>query len=222
MQNQLIVISNTQINSGQKSTRTRNSFEIKVSMTTLQASLLIKPPFLSPFVRFSYCPRYVSPFSCFNLSRSCKLCINCCNLHPEKPHLSSNADHVEDPFSSNSNAEQQVFDGRGENPTSCGNEDSVFRIEEKGDEGEEGLMVEKNGEERKLAIVVFLVGIWATMKKGFEKIWLSGWFSWWPWQQEKRLQRLIAQADANPNDAVLQSSLLAELNKHRFEQFNLF
>ncbi|XP_057525706.1 ATP-dependent zinc metalloprotease FTSH 11, chloroplastic/mitochondrial [Amaranthus tricolor] len=194
-------------------------------MTTLQASLLIKPPFLSPFVRFSYCPRYVSPFSCFNLSRSCKLCINCCNLHPEKPHLSSNADHVEDPFSSNSNAEQQVFDGRGENPTSCGNEDSVFRIEEKGDEGEEGLMVEKNGEERKLAIVVFLVGIWATMKKGFEKIWLSGWFSWWPWQQEKRLQRLIAQADANPNDAVLQSSLLAELNKHspesvikRFEQ----
>lgn len=222
MQNQLIVISYPQINSGQNSTRTRNSFENKESMATLQASLLIKPPTLSPFVRFSYCPRYVSPFSCFNLSRSCKLCINCCNLDPEKPHFSSNSDHVEDPFSSNSNAEQQVFDGRGENPTSSDNEDGVFRIEEKGDEGEEGLVVEKNGEEGKLAIVVFLVGIWATMKKGFEKIWLSGWLSWWPWQQEKRLQRLIAEADANPNDAVLQSSLLAELNKHRFEQFNLF
>nr|CAD1834148.1 unnamed protein product [Ananas comosus var. bracteatus] len=55
---------------------------------------------------------------------------------------------------------------------------------------------------------------------------MSEWLSWWPfWRQEKRLERLIAEADANPRDAAKQSALLSELNKHspesvirRFEQ----
>ncbi|KAL3524394.1 hypothetical protein ACH5RR_017228 [Cinchona calisaya] len=79
---------------------------------------------------------------------------------------------------------------------------------------------------RKLPIVVFLMGFFATAKKGLEKIMLSEWFSWWPfWRQEKRLERLISEADSNPKDAAKQSALLAELNKHspeavirRFEQ----
>ncbi|PQP91924.1 ATP-dependent zinc metalloprotease FTSH 11 chloroplastic/mitochondrial [Prunus yedoensis var. nudiflora] len=70
------------------------------------------------------------------------------------------------------------------------------------------------------------MGLWATAKGRFEKVLASNWFSWWPfWRQEKRLELLIAEADANPKDPVKQSALLAELNKHspesvikRFEQ----
>ncbi|KAK9143962.1 hypothetical protein Syun_013362 [Stephania yunnanensis] len=74
--------------------------------------------------------------------------------------------------------------------------------------------------------MVFLVGVWASVRRGFEKLAFSEWLSWWPfWRQEKRLERFIAEADANPKDAAKQSALLAELNKHspesvikRFEQ----
>lgn len=82
----------------------------------------------------------------------------------------------------------------------------------------------KNGEEsveiedsiKRLPVVVFLIGLYARLKSGFEKLALSKWFDWWPfWRHEKKLERLIAEADANPMDAVLQSVLLAELNKHK-------
>ncbi|KAI3471203.1 hypothetical protein Pfo_027866 [Paulownia fortunei] len=85
----------------------------------------------------------------------------------------------------------------------------------------------KNGNvKERLPIVVFFIGLFARLKNGFEKVLYSDWFSWWPfWRQEKRLERLIAEADANPKDAAKQSALLAELNKHspeaviqRFEQ----
>ncbi|XWS61297.1 hypothetical protein CRYUN_Cryun07bG0113900 [Craigia yunnanensis] len=76
--------------------------------------------------------------------------------------------------------------------------------------------------------MVFLRGVWAMIKNGMEKLVALDWFTWWPfWRQEKRLDHLIAEADANPNpeDAVKQSAFLAELNKHgpesvikRFEQ----
>nr|DAD19177.1 TPA_asm: hypothetical protein HUJ06_020640 [Nelumbo nucifera] len=86
--------------------------------------------------------------------------------------------------------------------------------------------VEKAGRENRLPIVVFLIGVLAFAKRGLEKLALSEWLSWWPfWRQEKRLERLVAEADANPKDAAKQSALLAELNKHspesvirRFEQ----
>ncbi|KAJ6825826.1 ATP-dependent zinc metalloprotease FTSH 11, chloroplastic/mitochondrial isoform X1 [Iris pallida] len=87
-----------------------------------------------------------------------------------------------------------------------------------------------SGPERKsrLPLVVFLVGILESVRRGFDRLATSEWLSWWPfWQQEKRLERLIAEADANPKDAVKQGALLAELNKHspesvirRFEQRN--
>lgn len=84
-------------------------------------------------------------------------------------------------------------------------------------------------EKSKITLVAFLMGVWATAREGFERILMSDWLSWWPfWRQEKRLERLIAEADASPKDAVKQSALLAELNKHspesvirRFEQREL-
>ncbi|KAK9143987.1 hypothetical protein Syun_013387 [Stephania yunnanensis] len=89
-------------------------------------------------------------------------------------------------------------------------------------EGEEKGRVESG----RVSVMVFLVGVWASVRRGFEKLAFSEWLSWWPfWRQEKRLERLIAEADANPKDAAKQSALLAELNKHspesvikRFEQ----
>lgn len=82
-------------------------------------------------------------------------------------------------------------------------------------EGKSGNLVgQKNG--NGMPLLVFLMGLWATTRTGFSKVLASDWFSWWPFsQQEKRLERLIAEADANPKDAVKQSALLAELNKHR-------
>ncbi|KNA07237.1 hypothetical protein SOVF_173640 [Spinacia oleracea] len=202
-------------------------------MTTLQASLFLKPPIsirLPPFHRFR--PQISQSFTLnYCISRSRKLSINCCALQ--------NSDSIEKPSSSNSDSSLEFDDRNGgnfsqelENPSisnSGDTEESVLTIGEGGIEGDEaGFVGEKRGEEGKLAIVVFLVGIWVTFKKKLEKIWLSGWLSWWPWQQDKRMQRLIAEADANPNDAALQSSLLAELNKHspesvikRFEQRDL-
>ncbi|GFP81082.1 ATP-dependent zinc metalloprotease ftsh 11 chloroplastic/mitochondrial [Phtheirospermum japonicum] len=79
---------------------------------------------------------------------------------------------------------------------------------------------------KRLPIMVFLIGLFARLKNGIGRIFNSDWFSWWPfWRQEKQLERLIEEADANPMDAAKQSLLLAELNKHspesviqRFEQ----
>lgn len=83
---------------------------------------------------------------------------------------------------------------------------------------ESGIESETEGKWRKLPFVVFLMGLWATMKSKFQKVIeiVMDWYSWWPfWRQEKRLERLTAEADANPKDAAKQSALLAELNKQR-------
>ncbi|KAI3442834.1 AAA domain-containing protein [Psidium guajava] len=96
-----------------------------------------------------------------------------------------------------------------------------------GNEGEkDGYLVEKDGVKSKIPVMVFLMGVWAMLKKGYERVLAGDWLSWLPfWRQEKKLQRLIADADAYPLDAAKQSALLAELNKHspetvikRFEQ----
>ena len=79
----------------------------------------------------------------------------------------------------------------------------------------EGL-VENEGKKSRIAVVAFAMGVWGMVKSWFEKALGSEWLSWWPfWRQEKRLERLIVEADANPKDAVKQSELLIELNKHR-------
>ncbi|GFY84099.1 FTSH protease 11 [Actinidia rufa] len=75
--------------------------------------------------------------------------------------------------------------------------------------------LEKGDSKNRLPVVVFLLGLLATARKGLDKLSLSNWFAWWPfWRQEKLLERLIEEADANPQDAAKQSALLAELNKH--------
>ncbi|XP_042505339.1 ATP-dependent zinc metalloprotease FTSH 11, chloroplastic/mitochondrial-like isoform X2 [Macadamia integrifolia] len=93
-------------------------------------------------------------------------------------------------------------------------------------EPDSGSPLEKEKTDRKLPLMVFLVGLLASGRKGLEKIASSEWLNWWPfWRQEKRLERLLAEANANPKDAAKQSALLVELNKHspesviqRFEQ----
>lgn len=82
--------------------------------------------------------------------------------------------------------------------------------------GEVESELKKENVNERLPIFVFLMGVFTRLRNGIEKVLYSDWFSWWPfWRQEKRLERLIAEADANPMDPVKQSVLLAELNKHR-------
>lgn len=67
----------------------------------------------------------------------------------------------------------------------------------------------------RLPLLVFLVGVWARAREGVERV-VSEFYGWWPfWRREKRLARLISDADANPQDAAKQSALFVELNKHR-------
>ncbi|XP_038973430.1 ATP-dependent zinc metalloprotease FTSH 11, chloroplastic/mitochondrial isoform X3 [Phoenix dactylifera] len=89
-------------------------------------------------------------------------------------------------------------------------------------------VVEKKETRNRLPLVAFLLGVMASLRRVFDAVMMSEWLSWWPFgQQEKRLERLIAEADANPRDAAKQNALLAELNRHspesvirRFEQRN--
>ncbi|KAI4330927.1 hypothetical protein MLD38_029164 [Melastoma candidum] len=101
-------------------------------------------------------------------------------------------------------------------------------------DGGERLVAESAGEDVKLegskgrfSIMVFLVGAWGILRSFYERIVVRReWASWYPfWREEKRLEKLISEADANPKDAAKQSALLVELNKHspesvvkRFEQ----
>ncbi|CAD5173423.1 unnamed protein product [Musa acuminata subsp. malaccensis] len=88
--------------------------------------------------------------------------------------------------------------------------------------------VEKTGTESRLPLMLYLMGVLASARKSLNALLMSEWLSWWPfWRKEQRLERLIADADANPKDAGKESALLAELNKHspeavirRFEQRN--
>lgn len=54
-------------------------------------------------------------------------------------------------------------------------------------------------------VFVFLAGI----GKGVGRL--------WPFRRDKRLKKLMEEADANPMDAAKQSALLAEMNKSRFD-----
>lgn len=86
-------------------------------------------------------------------------------------------------------------------------------------DGEEAEGKEESDSEKKskLQIVVLLMGLWGAIKRAMEKVLEWEWLSWWPFSRpEKRLEKLIAEADANPKDAALQGALLAELNKHMY------
>ncbi|XP_016483891.1 ATP-dependent zinc metalloprotease FTSH 11, chloroplastic/mitochondrial [Nicotiana tabacum] len=191
-------------------------------MTTLQASLIFKP-LPSPLFQFSSS----KPFYSLRLSTTTaftSLKPRFCR-HNLLLHCTLTPDNVNSDFALSNNNDTEIEPREFNEPSSFG--ESSSSIQEAGNVVESEVLVEENEEmKRKLPIVVFLMGLFAKVKNGFEKILLSDWFSWWPfWQQEKRLDRLIADADANPKDAAMQSALLVELNKHspesvirRFEQ----
>ncbi|XP_015069576.1 ATP-dependent zinc metalloprotease FTSH 11, chloroplastic/mitochondrial [Solanum pennellii] len=215
-------------------------------MTTLQASLLFKP--LPPLRHFSSSKHvrslsFSNALSCRRLSttastpfktRFCRhnLLLHC-TLNPEQVDsssefaLSNNDDNSipeMEPLEFNEPSVVQI--GSVQNSSIDSNAGVVSSSSLSDNEAASEVLVENDELKKKLPILVFLMGVFAKVKKGFENILLSDWFSWWPfWHQEKRLERLIADADANPNDAAMQSALLAELNKHspesvirRFEQ----
>ncbi|CAI9764614.1 unnamed protein product [Fraxinus pennsylvanica] len=69
---------------------------------------------------------------------------------------------------------------------------------------------------KRFPMLVFIMGVFARLRNGFERILYLDWFSRWPfWWQEKLLDRLIAEDDVNPKDTAKQSALLSQLNKHR-------
>ncbi|XWS37949.1 hypothetical protein CRYUN_Cryun19dG0089100 [Craigia yunnanensis] len=177
------------------------------------SSLYFNPPLpklVRPSSTFLYSRFYLRPFSIP------------CTLHSGNVNSDSKLDsHVED-----SKTLVSDFEGR---PAVDGFE--VNNIDGKTEnvvesEGLNDKLVGNEGSKSKIPAMVFLMGVWAMIKNGMEKLVAFDWFSWWPfWRQKKRLDRLIAEADANPKDAAKQSALLAELNKHspesvikRFEQ----
>ncbi|KAM3247760.1 ATP-dependent zinc metalloprotease FTSH 11, chloroplastic/mitochondrial [Capsicum annuum] len=189
-------------------------------MSTLQASLIFKP--LPSLFHFS-CSSYNHVRCLSTTASSTRFCRHNlrlhCTLNPDFAAVSNNNDNEPHKFN-----EPSVFD-----TSSVDSNGGVAAVSSATTENELGHVessVENEDLKKKLPIVVFLMGLFAKVKKGFENVLLSDWFSWWPfWQQEKRLERLMAEADANPKDAALQSALLAELNKHspesvirRFEQ----
>ncbi|CAA3008040.1 ATP-dependent zinc metalloprotease FTSH 11, chloroplastic mitochondrial [Olea europaea subsp. europaea] len=206
---------------------------------TLQASLVYKPCFLQ-FSNIAFClkPRLSSFDSPLILCRSRNHKFN--GLPPKSRFLRHRlvVSCTLNPIPENVNSKPDLFNGN-LNPDIEKPEVNEFNngnivgesAKEDAGEGVEG-KVPKEGVgqtedvKKSLPILVFIMGVFARLRNGFERILYSDWFSWWPfWRQEKLLDRLIAEADFNPQDAAKQSALLVELNKHspesviqRFEQ----
>ncbi|CAL5405259.1 unnamed protein product [Camellia sinensis] len=208
-------------------------------MTALQASLLCKHSSLSHFYHSKHLQlslsnnRRSSSFYLFTLDdnstflksrfRRCRLVFSC-TLHPEDVNSSpeskiSDNDWISDLGESRANeisGENKRIEG-GDLPSVGSDVERELRSENS---------LGKGDAKSRLPVVVFLMGLVAAAKRLMEKVLLSDWFNWWPfWRQEKRLEMLVAEADANPKDATKQSALLAELNQHspeavitRFEQ----
>ncbi|KAL5718974.1 ATP-dependent zinc metalloprotease FTSH 11 [Ranunculus cassubicifolius] len=208
-------------------------------MTSLQASLLCKPPqiYLS-YSKSQHCNNNLFFKSPISISSST---IKSWNLGFTKFRRRNLYAIISE--NSNSSSESS-FSSEESLARTAGIEESVAGIDhqlpelgqpevlESSEVFTEAEVVTNEGEgenlkmEGRLPAIVFLLGVIATVRRGFEKIDFSKYLNWWPFfRQEKRLERLIAEADANPNNAVIQSALLAELNKQspesvirRFEQ----
>ncbi|KAL7214146.1 hypothetical protein ACSBR1_026545 [Camellia fascicularis] len=208
-------------------------------MTALQASLLCKHSSLSHFYHSKHLQlslsnnRRFSSFYLFTLddnSTSVKSrfrrhrLVFSCTLHPENVNSSPESKISDNDWISDL-GESRVNEISGENKRIEGGD-----LPSVGSEVERELRSEnslgKGDAKSRLPVAVFLMGLVAAAKRLLEKVLLSDWFNWWPfWRQEKRLEMLVAEADANPKDATKQSALLAELNQHspeavitRFEQ----
>ncbi|XP_022888904.1 ATP-dependent zinc metalloprotease FTSH 11, chloroplastic/mitochondrial-like [Olea europaea var. sylvestris] len=206
---------------------------------TLQASLVHKPS-ISRFNYLAFClkPRVSSFASPLILHRRIIHNFNClppksrflrhrlvvsCELNPIPENVNSTPDLI------NSNLNPDI-EKQEVNEFNNGNIVGE-NVEIEAGEGVEGEVPKEGLEETEYAkkrfpMLLFIMGVFERLRSGFERILYSDWFSRWPfWWQEKLLDHLIAEADANPKDAAKQSALLAELNKHspksviqRFEQ----
>ncbi|KAF9671159.1 hypothetical protein SADUNF_Sadunf12G0018500 [Salix dunnii] len=196
---------------------------------TLQASLLCRPSYsqYTPLKRHNLQYPINSPLFLSKTSFPPSLNLRLrhysipCTLHHD------NADPLSEtvPPISNPGKTREVVDGVESNESGRGSEEGHGgNLVEK--EGDGGGVYDRNG---RIRMVVFFMGIWTTMKNGFQKLFmLMGSYSsnWWPfWKQEKKLEKLIAEAEVDPKDAEKQTALLVELNKHspesvikRFEQ----
>lgn len=172
-------------------------------MATLQASLLILCRTSLPFASHS---QHHHPLVCkFPHSLTS---LSPCKLSPPQflPRLpfslsrkvasqlsSSAADSIFLPNETTQNP-TSVVDGEGSDPS---------------------IGAEKSGsarEDERSPIAALFEGARESSKKAFAQF-----MNWLPlWQQERRLARLIIDAEANPNDVAKQTALLVELNKHRF------
>lgn len=172
------------------------------------------PPSLS-FNPTPFCP---SPLFLFSRLHPRPFSIRC-SLHPDNVNSDSKLDsHLQPstPLVSDVDGFENAAEGIEVNNIDEEPENAVDN------NGQSDELVGDTGPKTKIPAMVFFMGIWAMIKSGMDKLLALDWFSWLPfWRQEKRLDRLIAEADVNPKDAAKQSALLAELNKHRFP-FNLF
>ncbi|KAK8930777.1 hypothetical protein KSP39_PZI016147 [Platanthera zijinensis] len=195
-------------------------------MSAIQASLLCRP-FFSPYLPCPPIPFYRLTaashlFVSFSIDCAHRRCLTVCPLRalPEKyernPHVFSSSKYRINGLPEHNCREELT--GELEPPGVVGDLGSVEKSPEtEGKNDEQG---------KRFPLMVFLVGLWDSVRRGLGRLNLSEWLNWWPfWRQEKRLERLIAEADANPKDIEKQSALLAELNKHspesvirRFEQ----
>ncbi|GLU24383.1 hypothetical protein SLE2022_403230 [Rubroshorea leprosula] len=217
--------------------------------TTPQASLLCKPSLYLPSLSSLAKQRlqHSSFLSSRSLSRSSAFLrfrfhrrrfLIPCTLHPDNVNSDSGLD-----ASSDSDVGGFKFDSfHGESSVSDLNKEGIDGLDESSEivvsaeggganvvvesEGRNEGLRGKEGANRKFKVMVFFMGVWAMLRRGVEKVLAWDWLSRLPfWHQEKRLEKLIAEADANPKDTVKQSALLVELNKHspesvikRFEQ----
>ncbi|XP_057950412.1 ATP-dependent zinc metalloprotease FTSH 11, chloroplastic/mitochondrial [Malania oleifera] len=212
-------------------------------MTASQASLIYRPPlphcyisskrpslsssnFLpSPSLSSPLLSLYAKPFF-----RHHRISPVPCALRPDEVNLSAESTFPADDSVLDSESPQSIeLDGdsvAAENLESDNGRGGESRGEKLLSDEFSGEEVSSDAKSVRVRAVVFLMGVVAAARRAFENAWLSDWFSWWPfWRQEKRLERLIAEADASPKDAAKQSALLVELNKHspesvikRFEQ----
>ncbi|CAH8381060.1 unnamed protein product [Eruca vesicaria subsp. sativa] len=204
------------------------------SSSTLQASLLLRPPssfiphhrplLSSSSLRFN--PQTLSSF--YRLSStllSSRFRPLPCSLRQD--NVASDSDFLPKDGNVTESAESRLVSELV--TTDQGTSEDILAAETNsggGGRAEREEEDKKKKEKSKFQIVVLLMGLWASLKRAMEKVMQREWLTWWPFsRQEKRLEKLIAEADANPTDAALQGTLLAELNKHipeavvqRFEQ----
>jgi len=183
-------------------------------MATLQASLLSKPSLPVPFpFPFSCLSSTHSPFSLsFHSTRRLSSTLLCCTFRSEPNHNPS-----------------ETGSGNVQPDPSAGivysTEEGAVQVSDSGEASLEGaetvlrsgvdLESEGNITSGRFSIVVLFVGLWVKARERVKKA-FAEFLDWWPfWRQEKRVERLIAEADANPQDAAKQSALFVELNKHR-------